>query len=462
MEDDFRFYTADPRCLRLAGGWLRLGIATLFIAGLYAALLVVARTPFIKGVIPGVDFFYTTLVIHVIFSNVFWFLAIAGVIWNMNTRARLIPLGWFALASASVGVGIIALSPFAGTAEPVMANYIPYLNGPVFFTGLVVSGIGFTLLVLRALVTVPMLYIRTKEGSLRFGIYTATNAATMAVFAFVGVFLAMPRLLSDKVYYQGLFWLGGHVLQFTHALLMLAAWIWLAAASGVKLKLSPRVITWLFTLALSAVAFTPIAFLSLHVTSINFQEWFTMHMRIGGAVATVPLGLAVLWSLFGAGGATAGKQHLRIALWLSIMLFALGGALGYMLRTSSTLVTAHYHSVTGAVTLAFMALAYDILPHLGFGAIRLRLAKVQVYTYGVGQLLLVLGLAWAGGYGMARKVGGSAEVLHNIQQTMGMALMGVGGLIATIGGILFLFIVIGAMRRPKKSVQSQSLSDISA
>jgi len=76
-----------------------------------------------------------------------------------------------------------------------------------------------------------------------------------------------------------------------------------------------------------------------------------------------------------------------------------------------------------------------------------RLAKIRVYTYGIGQLLHGLGLAWAGGYGMARKVGGSAEVLDNIQQTMGMALMGTGGLIATIGGILFLIIVIGAMRR---------------
>ena len=447
MRDDFRLYTADPRCLKLAGGWLKLGVVTLLVAGLYAALLVVARTPFIKGIIPGVDFFHTTLVIHVIFSNVFWFLAVAGVIWSINTRARLIPLGQFALASAWVGVGIIALSPFTGSAEPVMANYIPFLNGPVFFTGLAFSGLGFTLLVFRALVAVPRLRIRTKEGSLRFGVYTAANAAAMAVFAFIGAFLTMPHLLSDEAYYQGLFWLGGHVLQFTYALLMLASWIWLAAASGVKLKLSPRVVTWLFTLALFTVAFTPVAFLSMHVTSINFQKWFTTHMQIGGAAATLPLGLVVLWSLLTAARATAEKQPLRIALWLSIMLFTLGGILGYMLQKSSTLVTAHYHSVTGAVTLAFMALAYDLLPHLGFGSAPSRMARIQVYTYGIGQLLHVLGLAWAGGYGMARKVGGSAEVLDNIQQTMGMALMGIGGLVATVGGILFLFIVIKAMKK---------------
>ncbi|GMQ99362.1 MAG: hypothetical protein BMS9Abin18_0179 [Zetaproteobacteria bacterium] len=446
---DFRFYPDDSRCRKLAGGWLKLGIATLLIAGVYALLLVVARTPLVKDIVPNTDVFYTSLVIHVIFSNVFWFLAIAGVLWNMNTTNRFIPLGWTALIIASVGVGIIAISPFMGAGDPVMSNYIPFLNGPVFFAGLAISGSGFALLVLRALISVPKLHVNTPSGSMRFGIYTATNAATMAIMAFFWAFFTMPQIdSSGEAYYQGLFWLGGHVLQFTHALLMLAAWMWLATASGVKFKLSPRVTTLLFTLALFTVAFTPIAFLSMNVTSINFQKWFTTHMQIGGAAATLPLGLAVLWSLFGTAKATIDKQPLRIALWLSIMLFALGGVLGYMLRESSTLVTAHYHSVTGAVTLAFMALVYDILPHLGFGAIPPRLAKIQVYTYGIGQLLHVLGLAWAGGYGMARKVGGSAEVLDNIQQTMGMALMGMGGTIATIGGIVFLVIVIRSMRRP--------------
>jgi len=450
MPDDFRFYPNDSRCRELAGGWLKLGIATLLMAGLYAVLLVVARTPIIKDIVPSADFFYTSLVIHVIFSNVFWFLAIAGVLWTINTTSRFIPMGWAALIIASTGVGIIAISPFTGAGDPVMSNYIPFLNAPVFFAGLAISGSGFALLVFRALISVPRLHVKTQAGSVRFGIYTATNAATMAILAFFWAFFTMPQTdPSGERWYQGLFWLGGHVLQFTHALLMLVAWMWLASASGVKFRLSPRVTSLLFTLALFTVAFTPVAFLSMHVTSINFQKWFTTHMQIGGAAATLPLGLAVLWSLIGANRAMPEKQPLRIALWLSIMLFALGGLLGYMLHGSNTLVTAHYHSVTGAVTLAFMALSYDILPHLGFGFVPPRLARIQVYAYGIGQLLHVLGLAWAGDYGMARKVAGSAEALDNIQQTMGMALMGLGGLVATVGGLLFLVIVIASMKSAK-------------
>jgi len=445
--ENFSFYPDDSQCRKLAGGWLKLGIATLLIAGIYALLLVVARTPLVKDIVPSSDFFYVSLVIHVIFSNVFWFLAVAGVLWNMNTTNRFIPLGWLALIITSLGVGVIAVSPFAGAGDPVMSNYIPFLNDPVFFSGLAIAGSGFALLVFRSLISVPRLHVSRPEGSLRFGIYTAANAATMAILAFFWAFFTMPRTdSSGETWYHGLFWLGGHVLQFTHALLMLAAWMWLAAASGIKLKISPRAVTLLFTLALFTVAFTPVAFLSMNMTSIDFQKWFTTHMQIGGAAATLPLGLALIWSMFGASKPASEFRHLRAALHLSIVLFALGGVLGYMLQESSTLVTAHYHSVTGAVTLAFMALVYDILPHLGFGSVSPRLARIQVYTYGAGQLLHVLGLAWAGGYGMARKVGGSAETLDNIGQTMGMALMGMGGLIATIGGILFLFIVIKAMR----------------
>ncbi|HED14369.1 MAG TPA: cytochrome C oxidase subunit I [Gammaproteobacteria bacterium] len=449
--DQYRFTALDRSCQKLAAGWLKLAILTLLVAGVYAALLAVARTPVLKDLVPSNDFFYVSLVIHVIFSNLFWFLTIAGMLWSINTRNYGVRLGWLALLITAVGVLVVAISPFAGAGDPVMSNYIPFLNSPIFFVGLATAGAGFALLVVRTLIAVPVMRLRTRAGSMRFGVYTATNAATMAVLAYFWAFFTMPGVDGGKTDYEGLFWLGGHVLQFTHALLMLASWMWLASASGISLKLPARVAALLFTLALFTVAFTPIAFLSQSVNSANFQHWFTTHMQIGGAAATLPLGLLVLWSLFGASKPKKEVRPLRMALILSISLFALGGAMGYWLQQSSTLVTAHYHSVTGAVTLAFMALVYDVLPMLGFSAVAFRPALIQVMTYGFGQLLNVLGLAWAGGYGMQRKVGGSSEVLDNAGQTWGMALMGLGGLVATIGGILFLYLVIKALRRPSSS-----------
>lgn len=449
MNESFVLTPVDDGSRRLAGGWLKLGIAALLVAGVYALLLAVARTPYVKDIFPGGDFFKVSLVVHVVFSNVCWFLAIAGMVWNMNSRDRAVPLGRLALAVTSMGVIIVAVSPFAGAGTPVMANYVPFLDHPLFFAGLAVAGLGLALLVIRTLVAIPPLALRRPSGAVRFGVYAAANAAAMAVIAFVWAALAMRGTFAGAAYYEMLFWVGGHVLQFTHTVLLLVAWVWLASASGVALKLTPRLAVLSFTLALFVVAFVPAAFLSMEVASGEFHSWFTRHMLIGGAVASVPLGLAVLWSLFGAGRAPHDGRPLRIALYLSMLLYAVGGVFGYLLQGSSTLVTAHYHAVTGAVTLAFMAVVYQALPQLGFGRAGLRLQGAQVYAYGVGQLLHVLGLAWAGGYGMQRKVGGSEQAMDNLQQTLGMALMGMGGGVATIGGILFLIAVVTAMRRPK-------------
>ena len=51
------------------------------------------------------------------------------------------------------------------------------------------------------------------------------------------------------------------------------------------------------------------------------------------------------------------------------------------------------------------------------------------------------GLVWSGGYGVERKLAGSEQTLQTTAQIWGMGLMGLGGLIAIIGGILFLIIV---------------------
>ncbi len=92
-----------------------------------------------------------------------------------------------------------------------------------------------------------------------------------------------------------------------------------------------------------------------------------------------------------------------------------------------------------------MGVTYHILPQLGFRRPTGRLVDLQPTIYASGQLLHVLGLAWSGGYGVQRKTAGAAQGLEGIQQVAGMGMMGLGGLIAIIGGILFLVVVFMAM-----------------
>jgi len=104
------------------------------------------------------------------------------------------------------------------------------------------------------------------------------------------------------------------------------------------------------------------------------------------------------------------------------------------------------------VTLAFMGLAYHLLPQLGYRAVEARWARVQPWLYGGGQFLHVMGLVISGGYGVQRKVAGAEQALDSTGRVVGMGLMGIGGLIAIAGGFLFLYVCYRAMR-PMKLVR---------
>ncbi|HNT39106.1 MAG TPA: hypothetical protein PKO45_08290, partial [Rubrivivax sp.] len=53
------------------------------------------------------------------------------------------------------------------------------------------------------------------------------------------------------------------------------------------------------------------------------------------------------------------------------------------------------------------------------------------------------------GYGVQRKVAGAEQVLRSTAEVAGMGLMGLGGLLAIVGGLLFAVVVLRAMRTPR-------------
>ena len=442
--------TPGKASLQLAAGWLQLGIAALIATGIFSILLAMARTPYIKDIFPWNNFFQTAMVVHVNLSVLMWFLPCAGIIWSYNCSERYLNLGRSALYLAVIGTIVVIASPFVDPGMPLMNNYFPVIEGPIFFTGMGLFGIGFALLVARSLSTaLPLGTLEEGATGLRVGLYAAAIAAAVAICAIIWAYFAIPGTVEHEEYYEVLFWGGGHVLQFTHTLLMLVAWMWLASVSGVRLSLTPRVTGTIFGLGIALVFITPLIYLGYDIMSPKASIWFTRLMAAGGGMAPIPLGLALLGGLLLSRKAPQpDRPALKTALIYSILMFGVGGIFGFLLQLqqNSTLTTAHYHASNGAVTIAFMGLCYLLLPLLGFQKPNLRLANIQAHAFGLGQLLHVLGLAWAGGYGMKRKIAGDAQSLDNIQQTLGMTLMGIGGLIAVVGGLLFLIIVIRAMR----------------
>jgi hypothetical protein len=433
---------------KLASGWLWLGIASLLGAGLFAILLVLSRTPYIQDIFPWVDFFRTALVVHVDLSVLLWFLAFAGVLWSLNSSSGLLGIGWLALVLAASGATMIVLSPFVGASNPLMSNYVPVLQSPFFFSGLIIFGAGIAVLVLRSLIALPATDLwQGGEGSIRIGFTAASISTLFALAAFIWSYIMIPRTLDITHYYDLLFWGGGHVLQFTYLLLMLAGWLWLANACGANIPLTPRVASIFLVVGLLPVFYVPVIYLSFSDAMGDYMEQFTQLMKFGGSLAPVPLGLAVIYGIM-VGGRTAATNPQRAALLSSMFLFAVGSGISLFIRDSNTIITAHYHGTGGAISLAFMGLTFHLLPRLGYRVPDLKWATLMPYVYGAGQLLHILGLLWSGGYGVQRKVAGAAQELHGFAQTAGMGLMGLGGLIAVVGGIMFLVVVFKAMRRP--------------
>ena len=433
---------------RLARAWLALGIAALALSGAFSLLLVALRTPGVQAFVPVPDFFRVALVVHVDLSVLVWFLAFAAMLWSLSGGRGAPRVGWAALGVAGAGVIVMAAAPFVARAAPVMANYVPVLDGGAFIAGLALFALGVAIACARGMALYRPVGARLDgEGALRLGLNATLVAAGMAAFALAASFAQLDRGLEPRTYYELLFWGPGHVLQFAYTLLMLVSWLWLASASGARLPLTPRVVALLFAVALAAVYVTPFIYLAHPVASVEHAKLQTWLMRFGGMVAVPPVAAAVAWGLARAPRAEPAARPLRAALAASLALFAAGGAIGIGIAGASDVrVPAHYHGCIVGVTLAMMGVTYLLLPRFGFPAPRSRWAAWQPWIYGGGQLLHIAGLVISGGYGVKRKVAGAEQVLRSTAEVAGMGIMGLGGAIAIAGGLVFVVLVVRAVR----------------
>jgi hypothetical protein len=445
----------SPAMRNAVTAWLMLGLAALVGAGVFSVLLILARTPAIQELIPLIDFFRIALVVHVNLSVLIWLLSMASVLWSL--AADVDRVGWDRLSFllAAAGTAVVVVAPFVGAGDPLMNNYVPLLRHPVFYAGMLLFAAGITSHLLRSLLSMRSpLAVLDGGRALHLGIALGGVITAVAIASLLASWAGMPASMDGEIYYEFLFWGNGHVLQFTHTMMMMVAWIALAEASGCRFELTPRLtLAFLVILALPVIT-VPFLYFAHAIDSPGHRLAFTELMKYGG-LSCLPLGLAVLVTVLKAGRVVAADRpearYLRSALLASVALFAVGGVLGFLISGLDIVIPAHYHGSTVGVTIAFMGLCYYLLPRLGFGAPPPRLAWWQPILYGGGQLLHILGLAWTGGYGVQRKTAGLAQGVDRLGEVAGMGLMGLGGLISVIGGLLFLVVCYRSVRgRPAR------------
>ena len=428
-----------------AVSWLKLGIASLIAAGVFSLLLVLSRTPGIQDYIPWIDFFHTALVVHVNLSVLIWFMSFSCLFWSLHAAKRFIFLEKIALALSVLGTLILISSPFLGAGDPLINNYIPVLQHPLFFWGVGLFSLGVFIQASRALFVIPQNNDVAKIASYVAAIFT--------LFSILALFISWKSLsydLEGLIYFEYLFWGAGHILQFSHTSLLLIAWLLLVNYIGGVLFISVNTLRWLFLLLLLPLLYAVYIYVAYGAYSPEYLSEFTRLMKYGG-LTSLPLGLVIAYSIITSKFDKSNEiKAAKAALFSSIILFLSGGIIGFLIHGVNVVIPAHYHGSIVGVTLSFMGVTYYLLPKFGFQKPVWKMAYWQPYVYGGGQLMHILGLAWSGGYGVQRKTAGAAQGLDKLPEIIGMGMMGFGGLISIVGGIMFLIVVLRSMWQKKQ------------
>ena len=425
----------------LALGWLVLATAAVAASALFAILIVMARVPGLGALFPGTEFYRVALTLHVDLSQWVWFMAFAGMLWSLAARRVPGTWGWTALALAALGALLMAISPAFGAARPVMSNYMPVLDSPVFLAGLAIYGLAVLVSALIALTDAAPGFRRltsadsshdSRDEVLTLGLWLAAAVVLIALAVLAVTWWQVSASLTGHALFETLFWGPGHIWQFCLTTLMLLAWLALcppslALPSARRLKL-------LLLLGAAPALAAPLL-LVLGPASTEYFAAFTRLMQ--WTSWEVPLFLGCLLLVLHRRSKTLPATGLA----LSVLLLVCGIVLGAIIDGQTTLVTAHYHGTIGAVTLAFMGLTYGVLPLLGHAVPPQPRIGLQLRLYGYGILMMMSGLAGAGLMGAPRKMAGNVGVEFSVE-TVSRVFLGLGGTLATAGILMFLYLVL--------------------
>ncbi|HJD59192.1 MAG TPA: cbb3-type cytochrome c oxidase subunit I [Rickettsia endosymbiont of Omalisus fontisbellaquei] len=492
----------------LTNSWLKLGILSLGFAGLYSIILVVLRTPQLSSFFPNPHIFKSALIIHVNLSVLIWLLSITASVWSLSypqssmsfPRKRESIL--FFLDSrfrgndilcklAFLATLLIAISPIAGH-NPVMNNYIPMLENIIFILGL--SLFGVTLL----LYAINILYFFDWTNLNSLVNFTILSTIIMFILSFVcfgwsynglqNIIEIIP--IEIEFYYELLFWSGGHLLQFIYTQILIFIWVILfRELIARELKFQKF---YLFLLYLNFIFGIIILFghISYDIIDGAFKEFYTNHMKYLGGIAPVLclVGMGVELVLMSSCGrlilssrglttgsskidtvvkprydtVTVNDKVIKTTLLSSITLFLLGGLIAMNITGINVVIPAHYHGSIVGISIACMGYGYlginvipahyvipakagiqkKVLERMDSCFRRNDKMSIAIYLLTFGQILHILGLALAGGYGVMRKDPNSVMPM-SAKLLMGM--MGGGGLIAIVGGLMFVYICVKVM-----------------
>ena len=249
--------------------WLVLSLIVLGTAGLFALPLAFGRAPGLSDLFPWfVANFHRFLVVHVDYSFVVFFLCVFAAVANVTVyrlsggSPKYLILQYIAFRGSVVAIAGMFIPVFImPEGEPVMSNYVPVIQNPMFYAALVILAISMglqALMVLLNLTNRPADEVKTHG----FGIDMLSLAGVAAAIFYLlalGQFLYAWSLLDgaplSHQFNEDLFWAGGHVLQFVNVALLIAAWYAVAGTTFGRVPFNPMaVVAAILLLGLGAAA----------------------------------------------------------------------------------------------------------------------------------------------------------------------------------------------------------------
>jgi len=319
-----------------------------------------------------------------------------------------------------------------GTAE--LNNYVPVMNHPLYYGGLILLMFGLVLIAIRQLILGNWLNVHVRGTDACAAIYL------FAILCFGLAYLYLPIDIAEPTYNERLFWGGGHVLQFVNTSLLFLTWMALIRQQTSHELIRYRYAAPAFVLLILFSFPAPILYPFYDVLGQIHRDFYTNLLRYGLPLPSFIFSISLFIFLLKNNELDKVSKH---ALWLSLFTYNLGGLYGLMLDGTDTRVPAHYHAVIGGINLSFMIFYHRvILPFIHVTPIEGRLFLSQYWFYGVGQIMHASGMFLAGSQGVPRKTAGDAQALDSVEKIISMALMGIGGIVAVIGGVLFVILTL--------------------
>ena len=462
-------------------------VVALLVGAIAALLLVLTRWQAVH-LLPA-TWYYRLLGVHGMNMLIFFIIYFEmAVLWFaatvlLNSRPAAPRLGWFNFGLMLTGSLLVEWAQWSGRADVLFTSYPPLKAHPVFYLGVILFAVGALLVVFQFFATLVIARReKTYQGSMPLVVYGATTAAIIAVITLVhGALIYIPTFLwslglistVDPQVYRMLWWALGHSSQQINVAAMVAIWYMLGALTVGAVVLNEKVSRSAFVLYILFISMA-----SAHHLLVDpgfSSAWkivntsYFMYMAVLASMVhgfTVPAGMELGMRLRGFTQGIFG--WLRRAPWgdpgfaalvLSVIVFGfVGGITGVTLGTEQINIIAHntmrvpghFHStVVSGTALAFMGATYYLLPLVFRRKVAFwKLAKVQPYLFAGGLLLLVMGMTFAGSFGVPRRhwdISFSQApfgVEFNPAVDLFLAVMGIGGIIAVTGALSFILIAV--------------------